>query len=878
MAVRDTPPSIDDGYDGVPMSDLADGRIGGILSAEAARKLARETYEASTNWLNTGIRSKWTDNLRAFQNLHPQGSKYLSADYRYRSRFYRPKTRSMVRRDEAATAAAFFSNEDVVSVEPSDDDDPLQNANADLLKQLLQYRLTRPGQIPWFMTLIGARQDCDVMGIAVAKAYWRYEERRVGTIERPRMGPDGMSVLRKDGSPEMDEYDQIERVRDHPWVDLLSPENFRFEPGCDWRNPVRSSPYLIEIEPVYIQDARERMDARHGAEAEWLPVSDAAMRRAMDISDSTTRRAREADRAPGADNDVGKARDFDLVWTCVYTVRWGGEDWHFRTLAGGQELLSRPCPLKEVHLHGERPYVVGSVTLETHKVYPDSKVQLVRDLQQSSNEDWNMRFDSLKLNLMPRQFVRNGAGIDPSDLRTFMPGRVVLMNGKAGEPLQNEVTWDRPPPMDSAAYAEQDRINLDFDELTGAFTNSSVQASQINQQSATGMHLMSGEAGTVAEYELRVFAETFVEPLLWQIIKLEQAYETDPVVLALAGKKANLLQYGVSAITDELLNQEVMVRVNVGIGATNPQIRLRNFVAGAEVLGKIFGPAAAMGANFQEVSKEVFGFLGYKDGARFFQPDFDPRVAMLQQQLQKNKGGGNPDVEKAKTQTAMVSAKAKLQEVQMKAESDREVAQMEMQSQREDNAAETYRAELNAHREMVTAGMAHPGEVVAHPHPTMPHPQAPMGQQMAPHPQQMMPHPQPMPMQPDQQMIPHPGAPPVAQPHDHLMLAASEAMRREAMMHQMAGTVQEGMQGMMQTFAETMGVVARSMQQNNAMLMQGLERLTDTLDASAQHQDASMERLAQGVMQSNQAVVDALSRRKRVVRGADGRVEGVEAV
>src|SRR6185312_13098827 len=311
------------------------------------------------------------------------------------------------------------------------------------------------------------------------------------------------------------------------------------------------------------------------------------------------------------------------------------------------------------------------VVPETHKSYPTSKVELVRDLQWAANDDWNLRFDNVKLALNPRQFVKKGAGIEIQDVRTFMPGKVVLVSNPA-----EDIVWDRPPDVTASAYAEQDRINLDFDELVGDFSNSSVQASQVQEQSATGMNLMSGMASGMNEYELRMFAETFVEPLIRLLVKLEQAYETDPVILAIAGKNAQIdLKYGMNAITDELLNQELTCRVNVGIGATNPQHRLKNFVAGADIIGKMFGPQAAMGANFKEVCKEVFGMLGYKDGDRFFSPEFDPRVQILQQQLQKAQGKGGDGgagaaaQAQSKVQAAQITAQSRLQEAQIDAQS-----------------------------------------------------------------------------------------------------------------------------------------------------------------------------------------------------------------
>ena len=312
----------------------------GILEKAEAQKLGREIWDSSTNWINSGRRARWNDSLRAFQSLHPSGSKYLSGDYRYRSTLFRPMTRTMVRRDEAATAAAFFSNEDVVSIRAVDDDDPKQQASAEILKALLQYRLADAegmARIPWFLTLVGARQDCEVMGICVGKADWEYEERYLRTETRPVLGENGMGQWDDEKGEVVTEDVRIyEKVKDHPRVTLLAPENFRFEPGCDWRNPVASSPYLIEMQPVYIQEAREKMAARNGAPAEWLSVAESALRGATDLDDDVTRRTRESGRVPGKDHDAWKPKDFDICWTRIITMRWGGQDWWFRTSGVGR--------------------------------------------------------------------------------------------------------------------------------------------------------------------------------------------------------------------------------------------------------------------------------------------------------------------------------------------------------------------------------------------------------------------------------------------------------------------------------------------------------------------------------------------------------------
>lgn len=611
---------------------------------ETARKLARECYQSSTSWLDSSRRSRWADSLATFNNKHPSGSKYLSGDYRYRSRLFKPKTRSMVRKSEASTALAFFANEDVVSISPQDDDDIHQQASAKIMDRLLQYRLTKT--IPWFQTLVGARQDAEVMGVCIAKVFWKYKEKLVNTEQRPKIDElTGFPALDEMGQVAMDLFDTFEKTDDHPWIDLIAAENFRFDPGADWRNPIATSPYTIELIPMYVADAMAMV--KSGA---WNEVADGALMAATDIQGETTRASRETDRVPGKDKTDHAPRKFDICWIKENIIRHEGEDMHFLTLHGTDLLLTNPVPASEVYLHGIRPYVCGNVTLEAHKTYPTSKVELIKDLQTQTNDIVNLRLDNIKLALNPRQFVKGGQGLDLQDLRTFMPGKTVITSGK--DDPRNIVLWDRPPDMTGSSYQDEDRLSMSYDELVGGVSNSAIEANRQVYQAVGNMEMMAGAASVIEEYDQRVFAETFVEPIIRHLVKLEQAYETDPVVLAVAGKEAQLWQkFGINEITDELLKQELTIKINVGLGATNPAQRLQNFLLASKSVGEMYGPLAAMASNPEEVVSEIFSLCGYRDGKRFFQKDFDFKAAMANQP--------NPEMEKIKVEEAKQQSQAK---------------------------------------------------------------------------------------------------------------------------------------------------------------------------------------------------------------------------
>ena len=161
-----------------------------------------------------------------------------------------------------------------------------------------------------------------------------------------------------------------------------------------------------------------------------------------------------------------------------------------------------------------------------------------------------------------------------------------------------------------SAYAEQDRINMDFDELQGNFSTSTVQGARNLNETVGGMNLLAGNSSTIAEYTLRTFAETWVEKVLKQLLRLEQYYETDSVILAVAGQAAEqqFARFNIDELMDELLRQDVLLKVNVGMNATDPLRKVQNLLNGIRSLAELPGVIQAL--NISEVVKEVFDQLG----------------------------------------------------------------------------------------------------------------------------------------------------------------------------------------------------------------------------------------------------------------------------
>lgn len=569
-----------------------------MTAPEQFLKLAKEAYTSSTNYFDASIRAGIESDLRQFQGLHPRGSKYSSEAGRSRSRLFRPKTRTTIRKNEAVAAEAFFSSADVVSVTADDDNNPNHQASAAIMQQLLQYRLTK--SIPWFQLLTGAYQDTLVTGVVCSYQSWVYNEKR---------------------------------KIDKPSIRLVPIENVRFDPAADWTDPVNTSPYFIEMIPMYVKDVRARMtnvDSKTG-EAKWLTISSEQIMTAAKAYGDTTRLQREQGRTDSKDA-AHNVTDFSIVWIHKNIVEVDGDDWVFYTL-GTEAMLSKPVPLEDRYAHNRRPYVIGSCIVETHKNYPSGLPRISRDVQAEINDLANLRIDNVRFALNKRYFVKRNKQVDIRSLVRGVAGSATLM-----EDPEKDVKTVEFNDVTGSSYQEQDRLNLDFDDITGSFSGSSVQSNRKLNETVGGMELLDGSANQVSGYQLRTFSETWVEPVLRQLILLEQHYETDDVILALAGTKAQLSeQFGISAVTDELLMQELTLSVNVGMGATNPQEQVKKFMQGMSSLRELLadGVLEQRGLKVEEVTKELFGKLGYKDGSRFFEESQDPAVAALQAQIQQ---------------------------------------------------------------------------------------------------------------------------------------------------------------------------------------------------------------------------------------------------
>lgn len=618
--------------------------------------LARDAYLTSDTYYGASIAKQIETNISMFNSKHPAGSKYNTEGYKYRSKIFRPKTRSSLRRHESAAAVSFFSTDDILQCEAEYSHNEAARVGALIAERLINLRLKKPDMM-WFQTLIGAYQDAMVQGVVISRQEWKYKE------------VDGFVT------------------EDRPSCDLVPLENFRFDPNADWRDPISTSPYLIELIPMYRGKVKE-YSTRESKDPtkNWFPINDEEMGQTDTHTADGARRKRNEGRKDATDQKHANS-DFDIVWVHRNVIDVEGVDYIYYTL-GTNKLLSIPMPLREVSPNG-RFYVVGFCNLETHKAYPSSLVQMGEGIQREINDIANQRLDNVKLVVNRRSFVRRNAKIDTRSLTQSVPGGVTLVDD-----INQDVRYDSPPDVTSSSYAEQDRLNADFDDLAGSFSSGSIQTNRAMNETVGGMELMSSDANNVTEYQLRIFSETWVKPVVKQLVDLERLYETDIKVL-------ETVSMGLP-IEDviQLLQEDIKVKISVGFGSINPQQRVEKLAFALNTIGQ-FAPEFIQGLNKEEVIREVFGALGYQDGTRFAsqETEEDPRIMEMEQMIQQLQ---------QQLQTKEMEMQTKLQVEQMRVEGSLQKEQIKgqtlMQMKEMDQQIDYINSQLSAERNDITRG------------------------------------------------------------------------------------------------------------------------------------------------------------------------------
>jgi hypothetical protein len=313
-------------------------------------------------------------------------------------------------------------------------------------------------------------------------------------------------------------------------------------------------------------------------------------------------------------------------------------------------MLSEPQPSESIL---GRPYRIGICGLEAHRCIPSAEVQLTENLQSEANDIVNQRLDNVKLVLNKGYFVKRNMNVDLRSLKRSYPGRIVMT-----DEINDAIKTDETNDVTGSSYQEQDRINADIDDMTGGMSTGTVMTNRKLGETVGGMNLMNQAGNTIGNYSIRTFVETWVEPVLSDVLLLIQAYESDETIAKFAQS------IGVEPDRNAL-TQPLKASVSVGYGPLDPKVKVQALIQGIQAVGAV-APWAMGGLDVKMLSTELFGSMGYRDGSKFFpqvpdgppEPQPDPMVELKKQELVMDR-----QIEMAKLQ---INREVKLMELALK--------------------------------------------------------------------------------------------------------------------------------------------------------------------------------------------------------------------
>lgn len=608
--------------------DINDGGVDGSATYVGGPdvnllEMVGRAEEVSRNYQLQELNRPLQAAYRAWHNRHHEGSKYLGPAWKGRSSLFVPKTRSSVRKTMAQAASALFATDDVVTVTAEHEDNDIQRATAAVIGEDLNFRLTRQSRksgMPWFLISMGACLDSVLTGVTVSKQFWEYQEVKTGNmINRivEAVDPETGAI-----AYEQVEEEEVRVVKDRPMIEVVPIENVMIDPAAPWHDTVQLGSWFIVRYPMHLDEALTmmRQGDKTGYNA-WLPDVDAELlqKGREDVHRSTSRRVREGGNDRYERRQAGQG--MDVIWINENFFRVKGEDYHFWSV-GRHGYLSEVRPVLESYPEqgGDRPYIMGVGQVDTHRVFPMSAVESWQPLQQEINDITNLRLDTLKRSIAPLARVRKGKNIDLQQVqRRGRPDAILMLDNL------DDVEFEQTPGPSSQSYTETSVSNSALDELSGTFSSTSVQSNRQLNETVGGMNLLNSSANAMSEFDLRVWVETWTEPALRQVVNLIKYYENDERLVALAGSKAEAVRhFNYLPTLDDFDAAEVMLRVNVGIGAADPMQKLGKLDAGIKILLPLFEAMGADGIemNAEVLIEEVMGAAGFRDGRRFFKfPD-----------------------------------------------------------------------------------------------------------------------------------------------------------------------------------------------------------------------------------------------------------------
>lgn len=518
-------------------------------------------------------------------------------------------------------------------------DDPVDirgvNVNDDekakKIQQLLKYQLQRKNSYPLFIDSIW--RDALRLNYAVAKVYWkRDEERERYEFLMSRDDMQAVSIIQQaqvDGKAELIDqkplkdapdlvvvsFDKVTVKSNYPVVQYMSPSELRFTPDArsvqdakfKAHRKIVSGDYLRrkEQEGIY-QDVDKAIEAFGG---------DAA----YDTYDTDKNRALSTIQSKLSDDDEASKR-FELyeAYLCVDYNNDGIME-NLIVHAVGD------VPIRIVKNDFDiAPFFVAYAEVDPAQPFNANESFTENLLQQQDLKTaiFKQIITNVAKNNSPRVYVNENVDVD-----AFLNNEEVILIRGNEDPRASVYGGEQlnmsPMSMQVVEYAQNE-----IESQSGSTRyNQGLDSNSLNK-TATGITAIMGSAEKRMKHMARVFAETFVLPMMKYLILLNQKYLDNEQIVRLADENIE--------IRKEELDVDVDLVINVGLGAGTKEAQIQFLMI---LINQIYPALMQVGIvnaqSWYEIVKDLLEKMGIPNSDKYLVDPSSQQAQLLQMQAQQ---------------------------------------------------------------------------------------------------------------------------------------------------------------------------------------------------------------------------------------------------
>lgn len=389
-----------------------------------------------------------------------------------------------------------------------------------------------------------------------------------------------------------------------------------------------------------------------------------------------------------ADSNIDPSQRVIWVTEAYIKTDYDGDgiaEWRKVVKAGNEILENEECD--------GPPFAVLVPIVLPHRFFGLSVADLAIEPQRVQTYLLRAMLDNLFLQVNGRYYAVEGQ-VNLDDLLTSRPGGVVRMKqpGMAGR--LDQASGDSASAMAMLSWMQ------DFTENATGWTRRSqgTGASGMQQQTATGMNIITNRDDMRLDLIARNFAEGGITDLFKLILKLVTQYQDKEEIINVSGQWTNL--------SPREWKNQFDLTINVGLGTNNKDQQAQHLMGLMQIQEKAAQIGVATPENIYNAAVEYAKAMGHKDGDKFFSnPEKNPQAKRPDPEQIKIQA----DAQKFQAQTQFEAAKHQMELQQRQAELQQEASirehelQLEAQKQQmqaqADMAERQHKAELDAQLE-----------------------------------------------------------------------------------------------------------------------------------------------------------------------------------